>query len=457
MTSSLYVKKSRINAPVGRVFHWHARNGAISRLTPPWAPLKMISRKGTGIDKGVKVVFEIKMGGIPMIWEAEHFEYVENEVFKDRQLKGPFFLWEHTHRFIPDGPDATIMEDRVKFKLPFGFLSRPFYGYAKKEFERMFHYRHRVLKHDIEYDADRTAKKRILISGASGSIGSALVPFLRTCGHEVVRLVRKKGRLDPDELFWDPYAGELDLENAGYFDAIINLNGLDISRGRWTRKRKRQIIDSRTFPTRLLVEKMCALKDKPKVFLSSSAIGFYGDRDHEILSESSENGACFIAKVCRRWENQSRPAEKQGIRTLQLRIGIVLTPSGGALQRMQLPFKLGCGVRLAHGQQYMSWISMDDTLSAILYLIDTKDIHGPVNLTAPNPVTNESFSSTLAGVFSKKVLLVLPKLMAKMLWGQMGEETLLMSARVIPEKLLTHGFKFQHETAESAMKDLLGR
>lgn len=439
------------------LFAWHERNGAISRLTPPWAPLKMIGRSGHGVQKGVKVSFRISLFKIPMTWEAEHIDYQENQLFKDRQVKGPFSKWEHTHRFIKDDSTTSSMEDHLEFKLPFGFLSRPFYGFARKEFDRMFSYRHRVLKYDLEHHVGRTKSKRILVSGSSGTIGSSLVPFLRTCGHVVVRLVRRKEALFDDELFWDPYKGVLDLETAGPFDAVINLNGVDISRGRWTQKQKKQILDSRVIPTRLLVKKMAGLDQKPSVFISSSAIGFYGEGEDKALSETDEMGDCFISGVCRQWEDASCDAEKAGIRTIQLRIGIVLTPAGGALARMQLPFKTGCGVRLSNGRQYMSWISMDDALSGILHILRTKEIKGPVNLTAPNPVTNNEFSKTLARVFSKKVFFVIPEFLAMTLWGQMGEETLLTSARVNPDKLLANGFTFQHTTLPHAFRDMLGR
>ncbi len=457
MTHNVYIKRTKINIPVETLFAWHARDGAISRLTPPWAPLKMISRSGPGIQKGVKVAFRLSLFKIPMIWEAEHIDYQANKEFKDRQIKGPFSKWEHTHRFISDGRENSIMEDKVEFELPFGFLSRPFYGFARKEFERMFNYRHRVLKYDLEHHPDVLKKKRILISGASGTIGSVLVPFLRTCGHEVIRLVRKKENFLEDELFWDPYKGILDLEKAGPIDAVINLNGVDISRGRWTKKRKKQIIDSRIFPTRLLVEKMKDLDHKPAVFISSSAIGFYGESGDKVLNETADMGDCFISRVCRQWEEASMNARKAGIRTIQLRTGVVLTPAGGALARMELPFKTGCGVRLSHGRQYMSWISLDDAISGILYILSHDKIKGPVNLTAPNPVTNKTFSKTLADVFFKKVFFVLPGFAAKALWGQMGKETLLTSARVRPEKLLDNGFLFQHETLSLALKDMLGR
>ncbi len=457
MSHNVYIKRTKINAPVETLFAWHAGKGAILRLTPPWAPLKMISRSGRGIQKGVKVAFRLSLFKIPMIWEAEHIEYQENKVFKDRQIKGPFAKWEHTHRFIADGKENSIMEDKVEFKLPFGFLSRPFYGFAKKEFKRMFNYRHRVLKYDLEHHVDKTPKKRILISGASGTIGSILAPFLRTCGHEVIRLVRKEETLLEDELFWDPYNGILDLEKAGPFDAVINLNGVDISRGRWTQSQKKRIIDSRIIPTRLLVKKMADLDPKPDVFISSSAIGFYGEGKNKTLNETDDMGDCFISRVCRQWEHASMDAQKLGIRTIQLRIGVVLTPAGGALKRMELPFKTGCGVKLSHGRQYMSWISMDDVLSGILYILSDHKIQGPVNLTAPNPVTNKEFSKTLARVFSKKVFFTLPKFVALALWGELGKETLLISARVKPGKLLKNGFLFQHETLLSALKDMLGR
>ncbi|CCK79906.1 TIGR01777 family oxidoreductase [Desulfobacula toluolica] len=463
MNHAIYIKTTKINAPVQRLFAWHERNGAILRLTPPWAPLKMIARSGDGVKKGVKVIFRLSVFKIPMVWEAEHFDYQENKVFKDRQIKGPFSKWEHTHRFYPDGLQSSIMEDRVEFKLPFGWLSRPFYRVAKKEFERMFAYRHRVLKYDLEHHANRNEnkigdkKKRILVSGASGTIGSMLVPFLQTCGHEVVRLVRTDKDLSPGEYFWDPYKGILDLETIGHIDAVINLNGVDISRGRWTDRQKKQIIDSRIIPTRLLVDKMKSLDHKPEVFISSSAIGYYGEGGAAMLTEASSMGNCFISKVCRQWEDASADAQKAGIRTVQLRIGVVLTPSGGALARMELPFKIGCGVRLSRGGQYMSWISMDDAVSGILHILNNDKIQGKVNLTAPNPVTNKEFSKTLAKVFSKQVFFVIPRFVALVLWGQMGKETLLASARVKPEKLLKNGFLFQHKTLLGALKDTLGR
>ena len=457
MDHTNYIKEIKIKSPVEQAFDWHAREGAILRLMPPWAPLRMVSRKGQGIGKGVKVKFRLNLFKIPMIWEAEHIEYQRNKLFIDHQLRGPFSKWIHTHKFKSDSDESFTMEDNVEFKLPFGFLSRPFYRFARKEFERMFQYRHRVLKYDLEHHLGKTDKKKILISGASGTIGSTLVPFLQTLGHDVIRLVRKKGTLSKGELFWDPYKGILDFEKAGPFDAVINLNGADISRGRWTDKQQKRIIDSRVIPTQLLVKKMKELEHKPEVFISASAIGFYGDRGNNELNEDDIHGQCFISRVCKKWEDAAIKAQDAGIRTVQLRIGVVLTPAGGALARMELPFKIGLGVTLSNGRQYISWISMDDAISGVLHILNNKSINGAVNLTAPNPVTNKEFSITLANIFSKRVFFNIPKFIVLALWGEMGRETLLASTKVNPGKLLKTGFSFQHKTLSKALKDTLGR
>lgn len=457
MNKRVYIKKTKINVPVERLFSWHENDGAILRLTPPWAPLKMMGRKGQGLKKGVSVTFEIRIFNIPMIWESEHIAYEKNSFFKDRQIKGPFSKWEHTHSFIRDGKCRSIMEDKVEFTLPFGIFSRPFYAVAKKEIDRMFRYRHQVLKYDLARHVNAGPKKRILISGASGTIGSVLAPFLKTCGHDVIRLVRIGTNLRNDEIFWDPDKGILDLKWAGPVDAVINLNGLDIARKRWTMAQKKKIMDSRVCATRLLVNRMKTLSRKPEVFISSSAIGYYGNTRQAKITEKNPKGSLFISHVCDQWEKASLEAEISGIRTVQIRIGIVLTPAGGALKRMLLPFRAGCGVILSNGRQYMSWISMEDTISGILHILNSKKIQGPVNLTSPQPVTNKVFSQKLARVFEKRAWFRLPAAVIRALWGQMGEETLLAGTRAMPDKLLKTGFSFQHQSIDHALKDMLGR
>jgi len=454
---NIFTRTSHLPVPVERVFAWHARNGAIQRLTPPWAPLTLKWRQGRGVDKGVRVGFDMRVLGVPMIWEAEHIDFRKNRMFKDRQVKGPFSRWEHTHLFSPAGGDETVMTDLVAYQLPMGCLSAPFYPLARKALARMFDYRHRILAHDLVHYADRMRPMRILISGASGSIGSALVPFLRTCGHEVIRLVRHGGPLSEGDVFWDPYKDILDLAAVGPVDAVINLNGKDISRGKWTDGQKQAIIDSRVQPTRFLVQKMREMDPRPEVFISASAIGFYGEGADAVLTETSPVGTSFISRVCRDWELASVPAQTAGIRTVQLRIGVVLSPAGGALARMLPAFAAGCGATLGKGRQYMSWISMDDTLGGIFHILKNRDITGPVNLTAPAPVSNRRFTRILAGVLSRPAVFAIPDWIADRLWGEMGKETLLTSARVMPEKLLKARFAFQYPDLEAALRHLLGR
>ncbi len=451
-----FIKRTKINVPVEKLFSWHARRGAIERLTPSWVPMQLVCRNMDGIEKGVRVKFKINLLKIPVIWESEHIEYVENHKFKDRQIRGPFAKWEHTHRFLSDGLESSIMEDEIDFELPFGVLSKPFYKFALKEMQRMFHYRHRVLKYDLEHGTGKTGSLRILVSGGSGTIGKALIPLLQTSGHEVIKLVRRK-KIEDNELFWDPYNDILDIEKAGKIDAVINLNGVDISKGKWTAKQKKLIMDSRVIPTRVLADKIRDMSDRPEVFISASAIGFYGDSNERFLTETDPMGHQFISKICNEWERAGSEADTAGVRTVFLRTGVVLTPRGGALAKMLLPFKLGLGVILSKGRQYISWISMDDEIAAIRFILENNRIEGPVNLTAPQPLSNREFSKILGSVFSRRVLFKMPALMIKLIWGQMGKETILASTRVKPVKLLNSGFVFQHKTLVPALKDLLGR
>lgn len=457
MTKKEFVRKTTIHAPVSALFAWHAKDGAINRLTPPWAPLSLVSRKGRGIDKGVEITFKIQIFGIPMTWQARHIDYKENKMFRDCQVKGPFADWEHSHLFHEKSADLTVMEDRIRFRLPFGLFSLPFYGYAQKQLERIFFYRHQVLRYDMENRVGQRQPQRILISGGSGAIGKVLISFLKTCGHEVIRLVRNPNDRSEDARFWDPYKNILDMDAVGPVDTVINLNGEDISKGRWTQRQRANIIDSRVIPTRVLVEKMRQMSRPPSTFLSASAIGFYGDGGSNLLTEESGAKDCFISRVCRMWEDASLGARQAGVRTVQLRIGVVLTPAGGALERMYLPFLMGLGTQLAHGGQHMSWIGIEDVLGSILHILENKGISGPVNLTAPEPVTNGEFTRTLAQVLGRPAPFVMPEALMLALWGDMAKETLLASARVMPEKLIESGYRFVHPRLEMALGHVLGR
>ncbi len=294
---------------------------------------------------------------------------------------------------------------------------------------------------------------KIIISGASGLIGKQLIAQLQNHGHEVVRLVRRAA--STGEVMWDPKAGVLsaaDLEGA---DAVIHLSGASIGDKRWTTSYKREILESRTITSNLLATTIAEMSRKPSVFLSGSAIGIYGPRGDEQLTEVSTNGTSFLADVCEQWERAAKPASDAGVRTVLLRTGIVLSTKGGALKK-QLPlFKLGLGGKFGNGKQWQSWISIDDEIGAIEYLL-TANVSGAVNLTAPNPVTNAEFTSTLARVVKRFAILPIPPFAPKALLGsELADALLFTGQRVIPAALNASGYQFVHPTLEVAMRALL--
>jgi uncharacterized protein (TIGR01777 family) len=298
-------------------------------------------------------------------------------------------------------------------------------------------------------------RMRILISGATGLIGTALSSSLNAAGHTVNKLVRREPA--PGEYAWDPKAGKLDPAAFAECDAVINLSGAGIGDKRWTDDYKRELLESRVNGTELLATTMAALDRKPNAFLSGSAVGWYGDRGDERLDELSAPGSDFLSGLCQKWEAATAPAEEAGIRTVHLRTGIVLSRRGGALKK-QLPlFKLGLGGRFGNGHQWQSWISIDDESAAIKHLLSS-DIHGAVDLTAPNPVTNIEFTATLAKVLHRPAVLPVPMLGPKLLLGSELSKTLLLSSqRALPTALLRSGYEFQHATLDVALRAVLQR
>lgn len=290
---------------------------------------------------------------------------------------------------------------------------------------------------------------RVLLTGSSGLIGSALIPALAAAGHDVVRLLRRIGG-PSGNLHWDPEAGEID--DLSGIDAVIHLAGVGIGEKRWTDAQKQAILESRTTGTRLLSEAIAAADPPPSVFISASAIGYYGSRGDDELTEESPPGSDYLADVCRQWEAATERAADAGVRTVVARTGIILTTDGGALGRMLLPFKLGLGGRLGSGHQWMSWISFEDEIGALLHLLES-DVSGPVNLTAPNPVSNREFTKTLGAVLKRPTLLPTPLLPVKARFGgELVEALLLSSQRVVGSRLLDSGYQFRHPTLEGALR-----
>jgi uncharacterized protein (TIGR01777 family) len=296
---------------------------------------------------------------------------------------------------------------------------------------------------------------KIVVSGASGLIGTQLVAKLSSNGHEVVRLVRRSSKAG--EIQWNPKSGTLDAAALEGTDAVIHLSGAGIGDKRWTDGYRKEILDSRTATTALLANTMASLSRKPSVFLSGSAIGIYGARNDEQLTEVSTHGTGFLAEVCEQWEAAAKPAVDAGIRTVYLRTGIVLSPKGGALKKLLPLFKLGVGGKFGNGKQWQSWISIDDEIGAIEHLL-TANVSGAVNLTAPNPVTNAEFTKVLASVLKRPAIVPVPTFAPKiLLGGELADALLFTGQRVIPAALNASGYNFKHTTLESAFRSLLSK
>jgi hypothetical protein len=295
---------------------------------------------------------------------------------------------------------------------------------------------------------------KILVSGVSGPIGTALLPSLRTNGCAVVRLVRGPAKGD-DQISWDP-AVPLEPQTVSGFDAVIHLAGESIF-GRWTEAKKSNIRDSRIVGTFNLASALAQADDKPRIFVCGSAIGYYGNRGDEVLRENSAPGTGFLAEACQDWEEATTPAVQADIRTAHIRTGIVLSPKGGALGAMLTPFKLGLGGRTGSGQQWMSWIDVRDMVGAIHHILKNDLIQGPVNMVAPKPVRNEEFAKTLASVLSRPAIFPLPAFAVKLAFGEMGEELLLSSQKVEPSKLISSGYPFRYRDLRKSLEAILAR
>jgi uncharacterized protein (TIGR01777 family) len=294
---------------------------------------------------------------------------------------------------------------------------------------------------------------KILVSGASGLIGSAFVKLAKTAGHSTTALTRKT---TPGAIRWDPAVGTLDAAAVEGFDAVVHLAGENIAAGRWTAAQKKRILDSRVQGTRLLSNTLAQLQRRPAVMVSASAVGYYGDCGDRVLREDSPPGADFLANVCREWEQATEAASKAGIRVVHLRSGVVLAKEGGALAKMLLPFKMGVGGKIGSGRQYMSWIDLEDEAGVILHCISHDSTRGPVNSVGPSAVTNLEFTKTLGRVLSRPTVFPLPAFAARLMLGELADGLLLSSQRVEPAKLTAEGFAFRHRNLEETLRRILG-
>ena len=443
-----------LEADAEDVFRWHCRKGAFERLVPPW---EQVSLEGpaAAVEVGAQQTVAFPLGPLRQRWRSEISEVTAGREFKDVQLSGPFASWEHTHSMQPADAGGSTLHDSVRYALPLGRLGSFVAGrFVRHKLERMFAYRHRITAHDLSRHAEVAAPPTdVLVSGSSGLVGKTLAAFLTTGGHRVRRLVRRAPEND-DEFHWDPAKGELDSAALDGVDAVVHLAGENIAARRWSDAQKARIRDSRISGTRLLVDAVGSRSRKPQAFVCASAVGVYGDRSDEPLDEDSETGTGFLAEVCKDWESETH--RLAGVRTVQLRFGVVLSPAGGALAKMLLPFRLGVGGRIGGGRQWMSWVALDDAVGVIHHALFTDELQGPVNAVAPQPVTNSEYTRILGRILRRPTVLPMPSFAARLAFGELANELLLASQRAVPRRLQETGYVFARPDLEGALRHQLG-
>jgi uncharacterized protein len=447
--------RSVMPASADEVFAYHARPGAFRRLAPPWQKLRV--REESGDVTGGRVAFDVWFGPVRKHWVAEMGSAMPGRQFVDRQVDGPFASWEHVHRFVPIDDERSELLDHIEYSLPVGGLTDAVgEGPAHKTLARLFRFRHERTRLDLGRHALWAGEPRltVAIAGASGLIGSHLADYLTTAGHRVIRLVRHKDA-GPDEVPWDPATGALYQGALEGVDAVINLAAVSLS-GVWTAARKKSIMESRVQTTRTLAEAIARMDSPPSVFISASAVGAYGSRSAEAITEETPRGEGFLADVCRVWEEAALPAREAGVRLVTPRQGIVISAAGGALPVMLPAFKAGLGARLGDGNQYWSWMAPDDLLAAFEWALHDEELEGVVNFTAPEPVTNREFTKTLGRVLRRPAVLAAPAFLLHHGTGGMGDEMLLASQRALPGRLKERGFPFAFPSLEAALRYELG-
>lgn len=457
MMLTQFVHRSRIPGGADSAFLWHTRPGALQRLTPPWEQVQILSSDNE-IRDGSIVSLRTRIGPLAVHWQVRHQDLISGKQFRDVQIHGPFAHWSHLHRFTAAGADAFQMEDVIDFAPPGGPLGRRVLGsMINARLERLFRYRHTILAHDLAvHRHDPGPPLRILMTGARGLIGSALIPFLSAAGHSVVSLARAEGAGTSSPPFWNPEANQIDLRSVGDLDAVIHLAGESIAQ-RWSPKAKQRIRASRIDGTRLLFEALRQLPKPPRTLLCASALGFYGDCGDALVDERQQPGHGFLADVARDWEAATAPAQDAGMRVVHLRSGIVLSGRKGALARLLPAFQCGAGGPVGGGSMYWSWICLEDLLAAVHHTLTRDSIRGPVNVTSPHPVTNREFSRVLGQVLHRPAILPLPRIAVEAMLGEMGREVLLTSCRAQPAQLLASGFDFRFGDLETALRHVLGR
>lgn len=468
MTLSSLKYTSEFPVSAAELFAWYQQDGAFERLNPPWDPVDVISHDGT-ITSGSKAVISTPVLGLPIKWNIKHTDFTKNKLFTDELVNPPlsihpFKKWTHKHVFTKSAKEpkqVSNLTDEIKYKPSFGVPGHFFTNsFIEKNLDRVFSYRHAILRSDIVRikkiklalgfkNQFSKVDFKIAVTGASGFVGKALVAFLKCAGFQVITIGRGVKPNDKNHICWDYKTDTLHQLNG--VDVVINMAGEPIANSPWSMAKKREIYSSRVNGTIALVSALRKLKQPPELLISFSGINYYGNRVNRIITENSSTGEGFLANVCTDWERAALDAQEFGIRVVTPRVGVVLASGGGVLDKIVTPLNFFVGGPIGSGNQVMSWISRRDLIYAILHVITDKSIHGGINFTCNSHVTNEQLINTLGDYFSRPVSFAMPEIMVKLIFGEMGDETILSNLIVEPKVLNETGFEFSDNT----LKDML--
>ena len=436
-----------------RVFAWHETAASFERFLPPSPPMALLERTGT-IRDGDRATFRVGIGPLGFRGTVEYEGYRPLQEFGNRHVGGPHRSLRHRHLFRSTGEGSCELTERIHCepRLIMATLGR---AWRRRTMERTLEFHQERVRRDLERHAAGPAEPlRVLVTGASGLIGGALIPFLESGGHDVVRLVRRlpeSGR----EIAWDPASGQIDAVALEGFDAVIHLAGENIGAGRWTAARRRRIRSSRVASTELLCGALAALKRPPAALVSASAVGYYGDAAGTV-DESAPAGGGFLAEVTAAWEQAAEAARTAGIRVAHARFGPVLSRKAGMLKRLLPVFRAGAGGVVGSGRQPISWIGLDDAIGVLYFLMCSDRAQGAFNVVAPRSATNREFTQALASVLRRPAFAPVPAPAIRALFGEMGDQLILKGQSVVPARLAELGFRWLEPTLDGALRWELG-
>ncbi len=439
--------------PRAEVFAFFQNPANLAKLTPPWLGFHVLTPQPLEMRAGAIFDYRVSPLGFPQYWRTLIESYDAPNSFVDTQLKGPYKLWHHTHRF-EDKDGGTLITDEVRYELPFQPFGELAAGEIERRLDAIFAYRESAVAALFK---PKGGSMKIVIAGGNGWIGRDLSRTLINAGHDVVVLsrngapssvpgVRTRAWLVADAGGW-----ESELDGA---DAVVNLCGEGVADGPWTAARRGRLLHSRLTPTRALVEALGRIEKKPPVLVNASAVGWYAQAGERLQAETDAAGPGFLSDLCARWEKEAREAEKLGLRVVLLRIGVVLGRDGGALSRMLIPFKLALGGRLGDGRQHFPWVHLDDVTGLILSSITNERLHGPVNAVGPELATNAEFTAALGKVLRRPTPFPVPAAVLKLMLGEMSS-LLLGSLKIVPAAAVGAGYTFKHPRLEGALAEVV--